>query len=209
MTISLTLIIIIITCLVSYQAFENRDISQKLRHHPYSEKRNSEFYRFISSGFVHGDWMHLLINMYVLYEFGTVVEMKFLEMFGDLQGRLYFLALYFLTIMFADIPTYIKHKDNPGFASVGASGGVSGILFVYVLFHPWSWLLLYFIIPIPAILAAVAYVIYSSWASKNSQGRIDHDAHLYGAIFGFLFAIVLRPSLFNDFLTRLTQNGPW
>ncbi len=206
---TLTVLIVVITGLVSYLAFNNRDLFVKLQHRPYVEARNKEYYRFISSGLVHGGWLHLLINLFVLYEFGRVVEFQFLSMFGETMGRINFLLLYTLTIIFADIPTFLKHRNNPGFASVGASGGVSGIIFVYILFYPWEMLYLYGILPIPGIVAAIAYVWYSSYASKHSRDHIDHDAHLYGALFGMLFAIVLKPSLFSQFLERLVNNVPF
>ena len=206
---SLTIIIVIITGLISYQSFENSNLLNKLKHYPYTEARHKEYHRFLTSGFVHGSWMHLGINMFVLWQFGEIVESIFMQTFGDVMGRINYLLLYFLTIIFADIPTFIKHKDNPHFSSVGASGGVSGILFVYILFAPWQKLWLYGVLPIPGIVAGIAYLIYSTWASKKGGGRIDHDAHMYGAIFGFLFAIVLRPSFFTNFIERLIAGMPF
>lgn len=206
---SITLILILISGFASYQAFNNRSLFTRLMHSPYLEHKDKEYYRFISSGFIHGNWMHLLINMFVLYQFGEYVEGRFVSLFGDLMGRINYLLLYFLTIIFANISTFLKHRENPSFASVGASGAISGIVFVYVIFQPWSWLLLFFIIPIPAIVAAVLYLFYSSWASKNSQDFIDHDAHLYGAVFGFWFAIFLKPGLFSLFLDRLVHGLPF
>lgn len=202
---SITLLIVIVTCLISYMSFNNQDAFLKLQHRPYYEARNKEYYRLLTSGFVHGSWMHLLINMFVFFQFGTAVENVFVAQFGAAMGRLNFILLYLLTIVFADLPTLWKHKNNAAFASVGASGAVSGILFVYVLFYPWNMLLLFFIIPVPAILAAIGYLIYSSWAARNTNDRIDHEAHFYGAIFGFLFAIALEPGFFNIFLERLTN----
>ncbi|MEM9887497.1 MAG: rhomboid family intramembrane serine protease [Bacteroidota bacterium] len=206
---SITLVIIILTCLVSYQALNNQAMFQKLKHSPYLEARDKEYYRFITSGFVHGSYMHLGINMYVFYIFGEAVEYYFVGTFGEGMGRINFLLLYLLAIVVGDLPTYAKHKDNPGFASVGASGATSAILFVFILFNPWSTLLLFFVIPCPAILAAILYVVYSTWASKNQNDMIDHDAHLYGAIFGFLFAIALEPSLFGIFMERLVNGFPF
>ena len=204
---SLTLIIVILTCLVSYLAFNNRELHSKLSHIPYVELRKKEYYRMLSSGFVHGGWVHLGINMFVFWQFGEFVEQTFGQIFGEGMGRLNFLLLYVLSIIFADLATFIKHKDNPSFASVGASGAVSAILFSYLIFAPWHYIYLYGIIPIPTIVAAVAYVLYSSWASKNRSDHVDHDAHLYGAIFGFLFTLVLKPELFSFFLAQLMQ-GP-
>lgn len=206
---SITLILIIVTCLISYQALNNPGLFQRLKHTPYLVHRDREYYRFLSSGFVHADWMHLIINMYVLYSFGEFVEHKFVFYFGPLMGRLNFLLLYLLTLTVSDIPSYLKHKDNPHFSSVGASGAISGILFVFVLFQPWSILLLFFIIPIPAIFAAVLYLVYSSWASRRGKDFINHDAHFYGAVFGLLIALGMKPSLFEVFWDRLLHDLPF
>jgi membrane associated rhomboid family serine protease len=206
---TLTLVLVILTSLISYQAFQNPELLFKLKHTPAREVGAKEYYRMLSSGFVHGSWMHLIINMFVFYQFGEYVEYQFIFYFGEVMGRMNYLLLYLLAIIFGDIPTLIKHRNNPAFSSVGASGAVSAIVFVYVLFQPWSLLLLFFIIPIPAIIAAVLYLVYSSWASKRGQDMIDHDAHLYGALFGFLFAIVLRPAFFMEFINRLQTQFPF
>lgn len=206
---SITLILIIITGLVSYQCFENRTLFEKLKHYPYNEQRTKEWHRMLTSGFVHGSWMHLGINMYVFYIFGEAVERQFAVLFGEMLGRVYFLLLYLLTIVAADIPTYLKHKDNAYFASVGASGAVSGILFVFILFYPWAQLLLFFIIPCPAIIAGVLYLVYSSWAAKNTQDGIDHDAHFYGAVFGLLGAIALDSDILRIFLDQFQAGLPF
>ncbi len=200
---SVTLAIVILTVLVSWMAFEDAALFNKLTHHPYVEHRQKEYYRFFTSALVHGSWGHLLINMFVFYQFGEVVEQYFLMVFGGLKGRVFFLLLYVATTAFADIPTFVKYKNAPHFRSVGASGAVSGILFAFIIFNPWSTLLLFFIIPMPAILAAVGYLVYSSWASKQGRDMIDHDAHFYGALFGFLFTIALKPGLFWYFVEQL------
>jgi membrane associated rhomboid family serine protease len=206
---SITLVLVIVTCLISYQSFNSREAFLKLQHWPYQEARTKEYYRFLTSGFVHGSWLHLGINMFVLYQFGEIVEERFVLLFGELMGRINFLLLYILTIIFADIPTFIKHRDNPGFASVGASGAVSGIVFAYVIFYPWNLLYLFLILPVPGIVLAIGYLIYSSWASRNSHDNIDHEAHFYGAVFGFLFTIALKPDLFSLFVDRLTNGFPF
>jgi membrane associated rhomboid family serine protease len=206
---SITLILVIITCLVSYQAFQNPELFHKLKHNPYMVDRGKEYYRFLSSGFVHADWMHLIINMYVLYQFGEFVEHKFIFHFGELMGRLNFTLLYLITLLLSDVPSYLKHRHNPHFSSVGASGAVSGIIFVFVLFNPWAILLLFFIIPIPAIVAAVLYLAYSSWASNRARDFINHDAHFFGAVTGLLLALIMKPSFFLVFWDRLINEFPF
>ncbi|MEL6989151.1 MAG: rhomboid family intramembrane serine protease, partial [Bacteroidota bacterium] len=186
-----TICIIVITVIISMQGFNNPEVVGKLKHWPIAEKQNNEWYRFLTGGFVHGSWLHLIINMYVLYEFGRVVELYFKAAFGQMFGPMIYLLTYLLIIILADIPSYLKHKNNPGWASVGASGAVSGILFIVMFFDPWSWILLYFIIPIPFILAGILYLVYSAWAEKKASGKIDHSAHFYGAVLGILAVLIL------------------
>jgi membrane associated rhomboid family serine protease len=210
MEFSITLVIVIISGIVSYRAFTDSNLLHRLKHDPYREAHHKEYYRFITSGFVHGGWAHLIINMYVLYEFGTIVESLYSNIFGPVTGKVYYLILYFGTLVISDIPTYLKHKDKPGYGSIGASGAVSGVLFAYVLFSPWSWLGLFFVIPIPAIVFAVLYLIYSSWAVNNTQSRIDHSAHFMGAVAGVVITVILFPQIISIFSSEVMNfQAPW
>lgn len=202
---SVTILIVVVTALISIQAFSKPGMLDKLKHHPYSEVRNGEWYRLLTSGFVHGGWVHLLVNMFVLYMFGEYIEQAFVSLWGATFGRVLYLVMYLLAIVAGDLPTLIRQKDNPGYASIGASGAVSAVLFIYILLNPWETLWLYAIIPIPAIIAGVGYLIYSSWASRNQQDRIDHLAHFYGALFGVVFVIVLQPRLIGYFIERVSD----
>ncbi len=206
---SITIILVGITSIVSYICFSNQSLFHQLKHYPYAEKRNKEWYRMISGGFVHGSMMHLLINMFVLWQFGEIVEDRFIHKYGLLYGKLIFTFLYLLIIIMADVPTFFKHKDNPQYASVGASGGTSGIVLIFCLIYPWSWLGLFFIIPIPAIVFAALYLVYSSWASKNSRDMIDHDAHFFGALAGVVLTAFLIPEIFPVFVERLLEGPSW
>lgn len=206
---SITLIIVIFTALVSIIAFTNHDLFVKLKHFPVAEARNKEYYRMLTSGFLHGDYMHLFLNMFVLYEFGRYVENHFISLFGLAMGNFLFLVFYMLMIIAADYPTYLKHKDNPYFSSVGASGAVSGILFMYIILNPWAMLGLFAIIPIPAIVFGALYLWYSSWASKHSHDLVDHDAHFYGAIAGILLLFAIQPGILPLFLNKLMEGFPW
>ncbi len=209
MDINLTNILVLLTGLISYMAFNNRELFNRLKHYPYQEHREKEYYRMLSSGFVHGSMTHLLINLFVFYQFGGYVESYFVLHHGLVLGRVLYLLVYLGIIVLADVASYYKHKDNPSYASIGASGGVSGIIFIFCFLNPWSMLGLYFIIPIPAIIFAVLYLYYSSWASKNSNDNIDHDAHFYGAILGILMLVVLIPSSIKQFLSKIIEDFPW
>ncbi|MGB4959488.1 MAG: rhomboid family intramembrane serine protease, partial [Saprospiraceae bacterium] len=173
---SITLILVIITCLVSIICFSNKPLFDQLKHYPIAEHNNKEYFRWLTSGFVHGDYIHLFVNMFVLHGFGEAVEHDLMFHFGATAGAILFLATYLLVIIMGDIPTYFKHRENPYFASVGASGGVSGIIFIYIMLYPWSNLELYAIIPIPAIVFGVLYLWYTTWAAKNEKSNIDHEA---------------------------------
>lgn len=206
---TITGIIIVITCLISYMTFNDASAFSKLKHHPYSEAHQGEYYRMLTSGFLHGDLMHLLLNMYVLYEFGSVVERLYLAELGPSTGRIAFVGMYLVTIVAANIPTHLKYRNVSGYAAIGASGAVSGLLFAYVVFYPWSWLGIMFVIPCPAIVFAALYLVYSSWASKNSNDNIGHDAHFYGAIVGMLITFALMPDQLSGFAERLLDyRGP-
>lgn len=206
---SVAIALCIITGLISYQGFQNRSIVEKLKHHPVSEHQKKEYYRMLSSGFVHGGWLHLLINLFVLWQFGTIVEREYQGIFGQFLGPIMFLLMYLSAIVIADLPTYFKHQNNPSYAAIGASGAVSGVVFSYVLFHPWAQLALYGIIPFRAIVGAIAYLIYSSWASKTRNDGIDHSAHFWGAIYGILFTVISQPSIVPSFFSKIANGLPF
>jgi membrane associated rhomboid family serine protease len=204
----MTLLLVVVTCIISVICFQNQDYFQKLKHNPASEFRHGQYYRWFTSGFVHGDYIHLAVNMFVLYQFGSIVEHNLIVHLGQAAGSILFIVGYLLTVAMGDIPTYFRHRHNAYFSSVGASGGVSGVLFHYILLNPWSMLGLYGIIPVPAILFGVLYLWYSTWASRNQHDMIDHEAHFYGAVAGMLIAIVTRPSIFSEFLIKLVHDFP-
>lgn len=163
---------------------------------------NKEFHRFLTSGFIHADWQHLIFNMLTLYFFGENVERIFLNFMGD-APVVKFLVLYLGGMVFADVYSYFKHKNNPYYSALGASGAVSAILFSAILFDPWSILMVNFFIPVPAVLFGVGYLWYSAKISKQGSDNIGHDAHLYGAIFGVIATIALNPKVVLIFFDSL------
>lgn len=214
---SITIIIIVITCIVSYMAgltpqdrMRRPGLFDQLKHYPVAEKQGNEFYRLLSSGFLHGSWTHLMVNMYVLWTFGETIENQFMSTFGA-SGRIIYVVFYLSAIFVADIPSYFKHKDNPGFSSIGASGAVSAVLFVFIMFRPMDGLMFIFFpfFAFPAIVLGIGYLIYSSWASKNSRDNIDHSAHFAGAIYGIIFILALHPSVVTTFLSSIKESLPF
>jgi membrane associated rhomboid family serine protease len=203
MEFSLTLAIIIITSGVSLYAMNQRDVLYKLMMNPYQVTQRGQYYRLLSSGFIHADFVHLLFNMFSLYFFGRNLEYIFSVIFGSL-GPVYFIALYVLGIIVSDLPTLLKHRNNPGYNSLGASGAVSSVIFACILFDPLADLLIYFI-PVKGFIFAILYVVYSYISSKRSRDGINHDAHLYGALFGILFCIVLYPDSIRIFIEQISS----
>ncbi|HET6243437.1 MAG TPA: rhomboid family intramembrane serine protease [Bacteroidia bacterium] len=200
----MTLIIIIITALVSIIAFQKHDIMYKYQFNPYFVKNNNEWIRFFSHALLHADWMHLIFNMLVLYFFGSVVESYFDLYFGD-KGILYFLLLYIGGIIFAVLPTYRKHQNDIYYNSVGASGAVSAVLFSSVLLDPVRDLCLYGVLCFPGIIWALIYLGYSFYMGRRGKDNINHDAHFWGAIFGIVFTIAIRPSFAVEFLDKIAN----
>jgi len=184
---SITLALLILTGLISYQGFSNRKIVDTLKHYPFVENKKKEYYRLLSSGFVHGSMNHLMINGFVFFMFGRFIEGEFVTIFGSLKGPLMFLFLYLSAIVIGDLPSHFRHKDNPSFSALGASGATSAIVLIYCLIDPWNWFIWP---PVPAIIFGIGYILYSSWADQtNKADGIGHSAHLFGALWGIVFII--------------------
>lgn len=201
----MTIGIIIITSIISILSFSRPGIFSKLQFNPYLVYHRREYHRLFTHAFLHADWMHLIINMFVLFSFGTSVENYFEQLSGAgivKHPNLSYLLLYAGSIIFATTTTLLKHKDNSLYNSVGASGAVSAIVFTSIFFAPLNKIFLYFI-PLPGILAAVLYLVYSHYMSRRNKGNINHDAHFLGAIFGFLFPVFIDPDLTKLFLQQL------
>jgi len=210
MSISLTINICIITSLISVQAFTNQKMQNHLLFHPVTVKNEGQYYRFLTHALVHADWGHLFINMYVLYTFGEYIEVSFITIFGKGMGKILFIALYLGSVLLGSTPAYLKHQNHSYYRSLGASGGTSGIVFAFVIFNPWQW---FIFPPLPAILFAVAFLWYSSYLDKKGGDNVAHDAHIWGAVFGFVFTIgaiyTLRPDYIPYFIDNFNNGLPW
>ena len=203
-SITLTTDIIAITVLVSWYALSKPTILNRMMMNPYRIQNQNEYYRFIASGLIHANFSHLLWNMFSLYFFGNIVEQYFAFIFGS-AGPYFFIGFYMLAIIVSDLPTYFKNRNHPGYNSLGASGGVSAIIFASVLFQPLEKICFYFVICLPGFILAVVYVIYSYYIGRKSNDNINHEAHLYGALFGVLFCAVLYPASIPNFIEQIVQ----
>lgn len=195
---SMTLLLIGVTVALSWYCFERPRLLDRLLLWPPAIERQHQYDRFVTHGFVHADWQHLLFNMVTLYFFGREVERLFIPYIGSIG----FLLFYVSAIVVAMLPTYLRHRHDPNYRSLGASGAVSAVLFVFILVAPWSLIFVFFL-PVPAILYAVMYVGYSVWADRNAHDNINHSAHLAGAAYGVLFTVAMEPGVLASFLSHL------
>jgi len=195
-----TLYIIIITGLISLVGFRNEKLINELIFWPPAITQKFQYYRFITCGLIHADYMHLIFNMLTLYFFGTIMEYHYQGVLG-LQ-RWYYLALYIGALIVSNIPTYLKHRNDYNYRSLGASGAVSAVLFAFILLSPWERIYV-IVFPIPAIIYGGLFLFYSAYMSRKGGDNVNHDAHFYGALFGILFTIAVRPGVLDIFLNEL------
>ena len=193
-----TFFLIGITCLVSWMAFNNRKLMDRLILWPPAIDQHRQYDRLVTYGFIHGDFMHLLFNMITLFFFGQQIE----QLMTRVMGVWVYPVFYVSALVVSILPTYLKNQKNPNYLSLGASGAVSAVLFAFVLLAPWSTIGVMFI-PMPAIVFAVLYVGYSIWMDRRGGDRINHSAHLAGAAYGVLFMAIMEPRVLGIFLQQL------
>lgn len=197
--------IILLTVIISLLAWKNAALMSRLIFYP-PAVQHGQVDRFVTHGFVHGDSMHLLFNMFTMYSFGYAMLDRsgrtLPDIFNSKLPVIGFVLFYMVALVVAVIPTYLKHKNNPNYATLGASGAVTAVLFAFVLFNPWSTLL-FFVIPVPAIVFAVGYVAYSIYADHRGGGNTNHSAHLWGGAFGIMATVAVEPSVVVRFASAL------
>ena len=195
----MTLIVVAITVVVSYLAWQKPALMSRLILWPPAVNRSKQYDRLVTYGFIHADGMHLFFNMFTLYFFGRVVEQLF--------GMLGFVAFYLAALVVSVLPSYLVHRDDANYRSLGASGAVSACLFAFIVVAPWDKIYLYGAIGIPAIIYAVLYVAYSIWMDRRGRDNVNHSAHLWGAAFGMLAVLLAVPGAASHFLRVLAHPG--
>ncbi|MEP7043038.1 MAG: rhomboid family intramembrane serine protease [Dokdonella sp.] len=197
---SITLIIIAVTCVVSFMGFSNPQLIDRLILWPPAITRGKEYWRLASCGLIHADVPHLVFNMLTLYFFGRYMEM----FFAGSVGFIGYLIFYVGALVVSSLPSYLQHKNDSRYRSLGASGAVSAVLFAFILLSPWSKIIV-FVLPMPAILYAVLYVVYSIYMDRQRVDNINHSAHLWGALYGVVATILVEPSVIVRFLQQLAH----
>mgnify|MGYP001544972293 CR=1 FL=1 len=202
---NITLILVIATSITSILAFKNHQIIESFIFYPYRIWKNNEWYRLVSCSFVHADWGHLFFNMFALFSFGNYMEYRFENIFQG-KGHALFLIMYFGAVAVADGFNLFTQKNNPSYRSLGASGGVSAVVFAYILLNPFGGISLFFLPSVPAIVFGPLYLVYCAYMAKRGTDNVGHIAHFTGSIFGFIFPIIFEPYLLTDFITQLKNN---
>lgn len=209
MEISITVILIAITCLTSYQAFQNHQMMGRWMFTPYLIRTENQVDRFVLSGFIHKDGTHLLFNMFTFYFFGRLVEQFLFYNMGQVTGGIVYVLFYIIAIIISDIPTYLKQKNNPSYHALGASGGVSATVFASIMLVPLSDICLFGLLCLPGFILGILFLIYSVVKGMQDKDGINHDAHLYGALFGILFILVLTPQSAVSFYEQIINYRPF
>lgn len=191
-----TLTILIVIVVASVAGLASRPLLERAMLRPYVIARGRGYWQLLSSGFVHADLAHLAFNCITLYSFGFALE--------RVIGTGYFVALYFVGLLVSGLGTCIKHRNEPNYASLGASGAILAVLFASIVYFPHSRLMILPLpVPIPAPLFAVVYLAFSYYSSRTARGRINHDAHIMGALAGIAFVALTDPQRIGALISYL------
>ena len=204
MELNYTIILIIISTITSIYGWKNPSLQNKWMFNPYAVNHGKQYYRFLSSGFIHSNSMHLLFNMIALYFFGGVIERIYENTFGSFGMALY-LITYLVGIIVANLRTFFKYKDSSYYNSLGASGGVASVLFASILYRPTVGMCIYFAFCMPAFILGAFYLVYSYYSGKRMGDNVNHDAHLFGSLFGIAFTAILRPMVLVEFIQQIAE----
>ncbi len=200
-----TLFIIAITALTSVVAFSNHNLFNRFAFYPYRMWNNGEWYRLVTGGLIHADLGHLFFNMFALFSFGPVVDSAFVQVFGN-WGHTFYAGMYLLAIVTADTFNLFRKSSDPAYRSIGASGGVSAVVFSFILFNPYGRIAIYFIpIGIPAYIFGVLYLLYCVYMGKRGGDNIGHTAHFTGSLIGFVLPVIFHPWLLTRFISLIAS----
>lgn len=196
--IPVTSLLIAANVIASLFALSNAKFMEKNLFHVGSILSDREWHRMVTSGFLHGGFLHLFVNMYVLFMFGGFIERA--------VGPTGYLIIYFLSLLGGNAWALLENKNKPFYRALGASGATSGIVLSFILFRPFEPLMI-FPIPffMPAVVLGLAFIVVSAILAQRENKTIGHEAHLGGAFAGFLTTILIAPSAFSDFSTQIAR----
>lgn len=197
-TLSVNLLIIAVTCIVSFMAFSNARLIDRLILWPPAITRGKEYWRLATCGLIHADPPHLLFNMITLYFFGRLMESFFVPRIGAIG----YLLFYVGGLVASSLPSWYEHRGDSAYRSLGASGAVSAVLFAFILLMPWATIYV-IVVPVPAVIYAVLYLAYTIYMDRQRTDRINHSAHLWGAVYGIVVTALIEPRVLGAFVSKL------
>jgi membrane associated rhomboid family serine protease len=214
----ITIVFVLVTALVSWQAFSKTELFERWLFSPYLVKHNKEYQRVFTHALIHANWPHLLFNMIAFYSFGRNLEIVFrnegvfrsifpgsIHYWGATAGILIFVVLYVGGIAFATIPAFRKHGNDSNYRAVGASGGVSAVMMASAVLFPTSEIYFFMALPMPAFVWAIVFLFLEDYLSKRGGTNIAHDAHIWGAIFGVAFVALINPKFIPLFFDQVAH----
>ncbi|MFN4086929.1 MAG: rhomboid family intramembrane serine protease [Spirosomataceae bacterium] len=201
--ISITYLLIGVQVILSIMAFRDPTLKFRMIFSPSIIRHRQEYFRFLTSGFIHADYLHLFFNMWALFLFGQPVE-EFLVSYYGFKGTYFFLLLFISGVVMANLPDYWLKRYQPSYLSLGASGGVSSVVFASILLSPLTKLIIFPIpVPMPAWVFAILYTAYSVYMERRQMDHVNHLAHVIGGIWGIVFMTLLEPALLPAFLQQI------
>ncbi len=199
--IGVTIVIIAVTVIISLIAFQNEQLMRKWIFNPYIIRRRREYWRFLTAAFLHGSYLHLALNMFVLWQFGSMIEYRFGETYHGDQGKviLFFLLLYVPAAILSCFYSYEKQKNNIHYNALGASGAVSAVVFASIGLRPLEKLYLFGVLELRAFIFAILFLVVSWVLARRGKDNIGHDAHFFGALYGIMYIFIIQPWQLNNF----------
>lgn len=208
MNINVTIVIVAITVIVSIIALRDERLERKLIFNPYIIYRRREYWRFLTAALIHGNYLHLGLNMFVLYQFGSSIEKQFDVVYGNNKWleALYYLGLYIPGAILSGFYSFEKNKNNIHYNALGASGAVSAVVFAYIGVVPTQNFWLLGALPVPAFAYGILFLIVSWVMARKGQDNIGHDAHFFGALYGIMYIFIIQPSQLPRFFESINYH---
>ncbi len=192
-------LVVFVTVIVSVIYMNDPVQKSRWTFNPYEVEHRRQYWRIWTCALVHADYIHLAFNMIALYSFGRAVEATL--------GAVSYGFLYFLALPFSNLGSFLRHRHSHYYNSLGASGAVSAVVFVSILYYPTAKISLYFMFQMPAWFFGLAYMIYSYYAAQQSRDNIDHYAHFFGSVFGIAFAVLQDPDVLMRFVSQIFRGS--